>query len=204
MGWGLLPPPGDAAVAAEEAAAAAAAWMLMYLVAVDEAAVFGTTNAALAGVEVVNCCFLPWTRASCNLLPLGEAVAAEADAGLKIWMVLEAVVGLASVICLAPPFEVEIWTGIRRPPSPDAAKITLLSPLPAAVTAVTACLWSNSLGLTGCWGRSGRKNLLPPPLLPPLATTAVAVRQPLLDGAADATTAVLVVLVGAAAATMTC
>ena len=51
MGWGLLPPPGDAAVAAEEAAA----WMLMYLVAVDEAAVFGTTNAALAGVEVVNC-----------------------------------------------------------------------------------------------------------------------------------------------------
>ena len=53
MGWGLLPPPGDAAVAAEEAAAAA--WMLMYLVAVDEAAVFGTTNAALAGVEVVNC-----------------------------------------------------------------------------------------------------------------------------------------------------
>ena len=55
MGWGLLPPPGDAAVAAEEAAAAAAAWMLMYLVAVDEAAVFGTTNAALAGVEVVNC-----------------------------------------------------------------------------------------------------------------------------------------------------
>ena len=54
MGWGLLPPPGDAAVAAAEEAAAAA-WMLMYLVAVDEAAVFGTTNAALAGVEVVNC-----------------------------------------------------------------------------------------------------------------------------------------------------
>ena len=53
MGWGLLPPPGDAAVAAEEAAAVA--WMLMYLVAVDEAAVFGTTNAALAGVEVGNC-----------------------------------------------------------------------------------------------------------------------------------------------------
>ena len=53
MGWGLLPPPGDAAVAAAEEAAAA--WMLMYLVAVDEAAVFGTTNAALAGVEVVNC-----------------------------------------------------------------------------------------------------------------------------------------------------
>ena len=52
MGWGLLPPPGDAAVAAAEEAAA---WMLMYLVAVDEAAVFGTTNAALAGVEVVNC-----------------------------------------------------------------------------------------------------------------------------------------------------
>ena len=74
---------------------------------------------------------------------------------------LEAVVGLASVICLAPPFEVEIWTGIRRPPTPDAAKITLLSPLPAAVTAVTACLWSSSLGLTGCWGSRGRNTRLP-------------------------------------------